>query len=131
MRIARWSRLASSFSVKGLGGLQASLARVVSASNAAARRVVSDEVRAVDRDASGFAPVDSGELVDGIVGRANGLDGEVEATARHSVFVEGGTYKDDPQPFMAPAAEASRVRFPRAAATAIGLAARSVSSGGR
>ena len=44
----------------------------------------------------------------------------VKAGARHSMFVELGTSRNAARPFMAPAAEKSRIRFPGLAASLIG-----------
>lgn len=80
---------------------------------------VREEVDAIRDDAVKFAPRDKGDLERGIRSQALSLKGEVRATARHSVFVEHGTYKDAAQPFMAPAALRSQRRLPARAAAII------------
>lgn len=102
----------SGVTIEGLGRLQRNLSLAAMQARAAAQAAVVAEVAAVRDDAVSGAPVDTGELRDGIVGKPMGLDGEVRATTRHSDFVEHGTSKDPAQPFMAPAAERSRKRFP-------------------
>lgn len=105
--------------VEGLPQMTAALARKAAEAHAAAVAAVAAEVEAVKADASSGAPVDKGELRDSIRGEASGTSGTVRATARHANFVESGTFKDKAQPFMGPAAEASRSRFPGGAATTI------------
>lgn len=114
--------------VEGMPQLQAALMRVAAAVETAGAAVVASEVRMVANDAKAGAPRESGELQSGISGEASGMDGVVKSAARHSWFVEAGTYKDRPQPFMGPAADASRARLPGLAASIIGRAANSVSS---
>lgn len=106
-------------SIEGLPELNRRLALATSKAVAAAKAAVADEVETLREDARDSAPRLSGELADGIVGRTDGLDGEVRTTARHSPFVEHGTYKDRAQPFMTPAAERSRRRFPAKAGALI------------
>lgn len=117
--------MASSIVVKGEAQLKAALARVAAAAHAASVAAVAQEVDTVQAHAVGLAPNRTGELDAGIEGKASGVEGQVEATARHSVFVEHGTYKDEAQPFMRPAAEASRHRFPLAVAKLISAAVKS------
>lgn len=116
--------MAPSVDVKGLPELSAALARKAAEAQAAATKAVADEVALVRADAHSEAPKDSGELAAAITGAASGTSGVVESTARHTGFVEFGTFKDRAQPFMAPAAERSRSRFPAGAAATIGAALR-------
>lgn len=111
--------MASAFSIQGLGELQAKLGYVAVKARAAAAEAVQQEVDAVGEDAEQGAPVRTGALRDGIERETSELDGSVTSTARHSTFVEHGTYKDPAQPFMAPAAERSRLRWPLRAAAVI------------
>jgi HK97 gp10 family phage protein len=56
--------------------------------------------------ARGNAPVLTGTLRDSIEADASGLSVEVGPTVEYAPFVEYGTYKDSPQPFIGPAADA-------------------------
>lgn len=99
-------------SIEGLGELRAKLDFVALRARQAAEEAVRQEVKAVGEDVEQGAPVRRGELRGGVRREAKGTDGAVRSTARHSTFVEHGTFKDRAQPFMAPAAERSRTRFP-------------------
>lgn len=103
--------MAKHATIEGLNELAAALAKAAARTQAAASVAVRDEVEAVREDAEQGAPNRTGELDSGIIGEARGITGTVSATTRHSGFVEHGTYKDEAQPFMAPAAERSRPRF--------------------
>lgn len=116
--------MAASVTIKGLPGLNAALARKAAQAHAAAVLAVADETMQVKGDAIQIAPRDTGELEGGITSQAVGTEGEVRATARHSGFVEHGTSSSRAQPFMFPAAERSRARFPTGAAKTIGSALR-------
>lgn len=104
--------------ILGLPQLKAALLEKVDELRKASQMAVADEVQKVRDDAVKFAPRHTGNLEDGINADAAGLKGTVRSTSRHSMFVEHGTYKDRAQPFMTPAAERARKRFP-ATATAI------------
>lgn len=102
--------------IENLPELEKALRDVTSNVRAGAVHVVSEEVGNIGRDARATAPVKSGALRRGIHDSADGLEGTVKATARHSTFVEHGTYKDKAQPFMQPSAERARRRLPQRAA---------------
>lgn len=112
--------------VEGIPQLQAALTVAADLARRASEAAVAFEVKAVKADAQAGAPVHSGELRDGVVGKASGLSGEVRSPVRHSGFVEFGTGRTKAQPFMTPAAEASRRRFPRAAAARVAAVFRKV-----
>lgn len=105
--------------IKGIPELEAALAKKVEELRASNMAAVAEEVRNIEADARERAPRDTGELQDDIVSRAEGLEGTVRSTSRHSIFVEFGTFKDSAQPFMKPAAEKARRRFPARAAAII------------
>ena len=105
--------------VHGLGELKRALANVASETRKGAEAAVAEEVAAVRDDAVKFAPRHTGKLEAGIHAEPAGLSGTVRSTARHSQFVEHGTYKDPAQPFMQPAAVRSRRRLPERAAAII------------
>jgi HK97 gp10 family phage protein len=108
-----------SIRLEGLPGLKRALAGKEAALHAAASRAVADEVEKVRSDARREAPRDTGDLIGHIDGSADGIHGRVKSTSRHAGFVEHGTYKDKAQPYMRPAAEKARGRFPRTAVAII------------
>lgn len=81
--------------------LAAAGARVVPA----AGKAVQSTAGAVRATAQAAAPVRLGELRDSIRVLGAGLSAVVEATAPHAPYVEYGTSRMAPQPFMAPAAD--------------------------
>lgn len=101
--------------ILGLGKLDAALARKAKELQAAAKEAVGQEVENIADDARRTAPRKTGELRSSIRSDHGGLKGTVKATARYATFVEHGTYKDPAQPFMHPAAERARRRFPQVA----------------
>lgn len=105
--------------LEGLPGLKAALERKVEELRASSEVAVAEEVKAIEEDARSTAPRLTGELEEDIESSAEGLRGEVKSTSRHSVFMEFGTFKDEAQPFMRPAAERARRRFPTRAAAII------------
>lgn len=105
--------------VEGIPQLQTALLAASAGARQAAVSAIEAEVRAVTSDARGAAPRRTGALVGGISGSSSGTTGEVRSSTRHSVFMEFGTSKDAAQPFMGPAAEKSRRRFPAAVAARV------------
>lgn len=106
-------------SIKGLAGLKAALADASSKAHEAAVKAIKEETDATRDDARHRAPVKTGKLRESIRAEAEGLNGEVKATARYAPFVEHGTYRDKAQPYMAPAADKARSRLPKRAAEII------------
>lgn len=109
----------SGFTVEGMPQLLAKLDIIAMRARAAAQASIALEVEAVETDAKDAVPVRTGDARDGIIGEVEALDGTISATARHSKFIEHGTTKDPAQPFMGPAAESSRMRWPAKAAAII------------
>jgi HK97 gp10 family phage protein len=68
-----------------------------------ARAAVELATLGTERDAKVFAPVDTGNLRNGIYSTIIGLVGEVGPTADYGDLVEGGTSRMAPQPYMGPA----------------------------
>lgn len=101
--------------IEGIPALKAALARKVKELHAASTTAVAEEVDLIRRDAVKEAPQDTGDLRRKIRGESDGLKGTVRSTARHAGFVEHGTFKDKAQPYMAPAADRARRRFPKRA----------------
>lgn len=71
----------------------------------------------VQRTAQMRAPVDTGNLRNSIgVARTGATSREIGPTANYGVFVEFGTSRMGPQPFMGPALESVRPSFEQAMA---------------
>ena len=67
---------------------------------------VGKTLKDIERSAKERAPVDTGNLKDSIgVTRHSPLSGEVGPTAEYGYWVEMGTSRMAPQPYMAPAAD--------------------------
>lgn len=105
--------------VEGIPELKRALATKVAELVAAATEVVGQEVEAIRADAEEHAPRLSGDLQEHVVAEHAGTKGVIRSTSRHALFVEHGTYKDAAQPYMRPAAERARKRFPARAAAII------------
>ena len=71
----------------------------------AAGTVVQRTASGLEADARSSAPVRTGALRDSIHASGSGTEWSVEASAPHALFVEFGTYKDAPQPFLFPHAD--------------------------
>lgn len=69
------------------------------------RRVVAEATNRIEQAAKSNAPVATGALRDSITGSVRGLKGRVDAPIRYATFVEFGTSRMSPQPFMTPALE--------------------------
>jgi HK97 gp10 family phage protein len=100
--------------IKGLGDLEKKLRKLPQVVQAAGGRAVKAETEETRDDAKRGAPVLSGELRDSITAEyeAKKLRGRAAATSDHAGFVEHGTEDTPAQPFMQPAAERARRRFP-------------------
>lgn len=76
-------------------------------------KVVRDVAEQVKSTAASSAPKRTGALANSIQvitkgsGRAAQMSALIKANIRYAGFVEFGTYKDAPQPFMAPAGDAA------------------------
>jgi HK97 gp10 family phage protein len=77
--------------------------------------VEGDVAKAVDEvwtQARNEVPFLTGDLQASIDKKLNGNSGVVWTDLRYAQYVEYGTYKDQPQPFMTPAGDAQKKRFP-------------------
>jgi len=83
-----------------------------------ATKVVRKSAQGVSRSARRRAPVDTGNLRSsiGIEYEHGGLTAHIAPSANYAVFVEYGTSRMAPQPFMGPALEANRGGFAEAMA---------------
>lgn len=93
--------------VSGLDFVAGGLATAAATAPTRARAAETKVGAAVKETAVETVAVDEGELRDSIEQEG----GEVRATARHAPFVEFGTYKDAPQPFMGPALDEHEDEF--------------------
>lgn len=100
--------------VDGMGLLAKRLKQLPRTVQDGLRTAVRDETNEVVDDMRRTAPRDSGDLIRGMQSEitSGGLGGRAVSTTRHSTFVEHGTEDTPEQPFMGPAAERSRQRFP-------------------
>jgi HK97 gp10 family phage protein len=57
----------------------------------------------IEGDAKDLAPVDKGDLRASITHKSRGLEGEVGTNLEYAPYVELGTYKMTPQPYLFPA----------------------------
>lgn len=106
--------------LEGLPELERALATKAAELAASAAIAVAEEVKLIEADARDGAPEGpTGDLRGSIEGESDGTRGTIKAPIRYAGFVEHGTYKDAAQPFMKPAAERARRRFPQRAADII------------
>ena len=93
-----------SFSGAELGALSADLRAAGAMATVKASDAVGDAAEATRDAAQSFAPKLTGALADSIHVEGSGLEREVTTGVPYAIYVAFGTYKDSPQPFMAPAA---------------------------
>ena len=67
-----------------------------------------------EREAKMFAPVDTGTLRNSITSTIRGLSGVVGPTADYGRYVEEGTSRMGPQPYMGPATDRNAALFVQA-----------------
>lgn len=95
--------------VNALGGRLKATAGTVKSS---AQKVVQKSAKAVERGAKSAAPVGpTGQLQSEIYSATRGMSAQIISPTRYAQFVEFGTYKDAPQPYMTPALEAEAPNY--------------------
>lgn len=100
--------------------------QVSRASGKAAREVVRKTARDITGTAKSLAPVDTGHLKASIghsdlrLPAQGVIEAEIGPTADYGIFLEIGTSRMAPQPYMAPAAERHEPAFVKAMSTIIG-----------
>ena len=67
-----------------------------------------------ERDAKVLAPVDTGNLRNSITSTIRGLSGAVGPSAHYGRYVEEGTSRMGPQPYMGPATDRNAALFVQA-----------------
>ena len=110
-----------SVNIEGIADLEKKLRKLPEVVKAAGARAIRAETDDVRDDAKRGAPRLTGELRDSIQAEfdAKEMRGRAVATSKHAGFVEHGTEDTPAQPFMMPAAERSRRRFPERLRTEI------------
>lgn len=103
--------------------LAAEITRAASSTGQRAQAVVRKTAFDIESTAKNLVPVDTGNLKGSIghsdlrtVGRSGSLSVEIGPTASYGVFVEQGTSRMAPQPFMGPAADRHAPSFEQAMA---------------
>lgn len=98
--------------------LAADIARAAATTGARAQQVVRKTAYDIERTAKNLVPVDTGNLKSSIghsdaraVGRSGTLAIEIGPTANYGLFVEQGTSRMAPQPYMGPAADLHEPAF--------------------
>ena len=102
--------------VSGADALKTSLRDVFMSIEDKTARAVEAEADAVVQDARSHVRVDEGDLQDSIEARVDGLSADVAPFSAQpfikALVNEFGRTRDPGQPYMTPAAEASRARWP-------------------
>jgi HK97 gp10 family phage protein len=101
--------------VEGLPELEKKLRALPLGVTAAAGRAVKGETEETGGDVRRGAPVKTGHLRDSVQAEYDEatLSGTVAVTADYAKYVEHGTDDTSAQPFIQPAAQVTRRRFPR------------------
>lgn len=101
-------------SIKGMDELVRKLKALPEIVEAASRAAVKAETEEAADDMRAGAPFETGELRRGINAEFDPrtITGRAVSTASYSTFVEDGTSDTAAQPFVQPAAERARRRFP-------------------
>lgn len=107
----------------GLRRLSADITRAARTTGQRAQMVIRKTAVDIESTAKNLVPVDTGNLKGSIghsdlrtVGRSGSLAVEIGPTASYGIFVEQGTSRMAPQPFMSPAADRHAPAFEQAMA---------------
>lgn len=94
-----------------LRALSATLATAGAAHRAAATAVVAKTAADIEATAKNLAPVDTGTLKSSITRDVRGLEAEIGPTVNYALYVEAGTSRAAPQPFLGPATDMHTPEF--------------------
>lgn len=94
-----------------VAALAADLGKAAPAVKRKAVRVVAKAAHDVEARAKATAPRDTGALVNSISTTNKGMTAEVGPTVNYAAYVEHGTSRMSPQPYMGPAADAVEPAF--------------------
>lgn len=89
----------------GLRELKADLGKLAARAVPVASRAVAKTAHDIEATAKQLAPVDTGNLQGSISTTLTALTAEIGPTASYGDFVERGTSRMAPQPYMGPAAD--------------------------
>ncbi|SRR6266498_1593073 len=98
----------------GLRGLEADLGKASARAVPFASKVVRKTTHDIEADGKTFCPVDTGNLRNSISSDIGVLSSEIGPTASYGYFVEAGTSRMAPQPYMGPAADRREPEFVKA-----------------
>jgi len=87
----------------GMRELKADLGKLSARAIPTAMQAVAKTAHDIEATAKTLAPVDTGNLQGSISTDIKGLTAEIGPTASYAIFVETGTSRMAPQPFMGPA----------------------------
>lgn len=112
--------------ISGGDALQKALANMSRKVQDEVTAAVQAEAEEIEADAKGNVRVDSGDLSDAIEAQVDGMSasvaprsGNLAGDYEKAMVNEYGKSSDPGQPYMAPAAEASRARWPKRAEEAV------------
>lgn len=89
--------------VEGVNEVAADLGKAAATVTARASEVIRKTAVKIASTAGDLAPVRTGALRKSIKADHRGLSADIGSSVPYAGFVEYGTYKDSPQPFMGPA----------------------------
>ena len=93
--------------VTGLTDVLAGFLREIATADGHAKTATAEAAERIEATAKSLAPKLTGALAASITTDPTKTGAEVGPTVQYAPFVEYGTWKDPPQPFMGPAAEGS------------------------
>ena len=100
------------FDLSEVQNLAADLSKAGLTASREAQAVVKETADEVQSPAKAAAPVGpTGDLQSGISVKTSGLSAEIGPNVRYASFVELGTRRMAPEPYLFPAAEAARPKF--------------------
>lgn len=99
------------FDFSALYELGADLKRIGDETQPMAEAAVAKAAHDIEAHAKSWVPVDTGALMNSISTDVDGLSAEVGPTVNYGVYVEYGTYKMEPRPYMETAADTVEPQF--------------------